>query len=40
MLYRRATRTGTSPHLARLADAASLALWMAVLGGGRRIAFV
>jgi uncharacterized protein DUF6644 len=39
-LHRRALRAGTRPLLAKLAAGTSLALWTAVLGGGRMIAFV
>jgi hypothetical protein len=38
-LHRRATRDGTPPLFAKLAGGASLALWTAVVGGGRMIAF-
>jgi hypothetical protein len=38
-LHRRATRPGTPPLLAQLAGSASLALWAAVVGSGRMIAF-
>jgi len=39
-LHRRATRPATPPLQAKLAGAVSLALWTAVVGGGRMIAFV
>ncbi len=39
-IHRRATRSGTAPLLAKLAGGASLALWTAVVAGGRMIAFV
>jgi len=39
-LHRRAVRSGTSPLLAKLAGGTSLALWIAVVAGGRMIAFV
>ena len=39
-LHRRAIRSGTAPLLAKLAGGVSLALWTAVIGGGRMIAFV
>jgi hypothetical protein len=39
-LHSRATRPATAPLLAKLAGATSLALWTAVIGGGRMIAFV
>ena len=39
-MHRRATRPGTGPLLAKLAGGLSLALWTAVVAGGRMIAFV
>jgi len=39
-VHRRATRSGTPPLLAKLAGGVSLALWTAVVAGGRMIAFV
>ena len=39
-IHRRATRSGTPPLLAKLAGGVSLALWIAVVAGGRMIAFV
>ena len=39
-LHRRATRSGTPPLMAKLAGGVSLALWTAVVAGGRMIAFV
>ena len=39
-LHRRAVRSGASPLLAKLAGGVSLALWTAVVAGGRMIAFV
>ena len=39
-LHRRATGADTPPMLAKLAGGVSLALWTAVIGGGRMIAFV
>jgi hypothetical protein len=39
-LHRRATRPDTPPIVARFAGALSIALWTAVVAGGRMIAFV
>ena|ERR1044071_8129337 len=39
-LHRKATRSHVSPLAARLAGVFSLALWTAVIAGGRMIAFV
>ena len=39
-VHNRATRTATPPLLAKLAGGVSLALWTAVIAGGRMIAFV
>ena len=39
-LHRGATRSATPSHLAKLAGALSLALWICVVAGGRMIAFV
>jgi hypothetical protein len=39
-IHRKVTRSGVSPIAARLAGGLSLALWTAVVGGGRMIAFV
>ena len=39
-IHRRATRREASPLLAKLAGGVSLALWVAVVAGGRMIAFV
>ena len=39
-IHRRATRSNTPPALAKLAAVTSLALWIAVMAGGRMIAFV
>ena len=39
-IHRKVTRSGVSPTAARLAGGLSLALWTAVVGGGRMIAFV
>ncbi len=39
-LHSRATRPATPPLLARIAGGVSLALWTAVIAGGRMIAFV
>ena len=39
-LHRSATRSATPSHLAKLAGAVSLALWICVVAGGRMIAFV
>jgi CDP-diglyceride synthetase len=39
-LHRSATDSATPSHLAKLAGAVSLALWICVVAGGRMIAFV
>ena len=39
-IHRKVTRSDVSPTAARLAGGLSLALWTAVVGGGRMIAFV
>ena len=39
-IHRRVIRSDGSPIIARLAGALSLAIWTAVVGGGRMIAFV
>lgn len=39
-MHRRATGLGVSPVVAKLAGGVSLALWTAVVAGGRMIAFV
>ena len=39
-IHRKVTRSDVSPMAARLAGGLSLALWTAVVGGGRMIAFV
>jgi hypothetical protein len=39
-IHRKVVRSEVSPMVARLAGGLSLALWIAVVGGGRMIAFV